>query len=135
MVQREVADRIGGKPGSKDYGTLAIFVALRADVQRLLELPPGAFRPMPKVHSTVLRLEFRDPKVSIADEAIFERMVRTIFTQRRKTVANALKPFAEERGGDARAALARAGLDGMRRPEQLQLTELAQLADVLASGM
>jgi 16S rRNA A1518/A1519 N6-dimethyltransferase RsmA/KsgA/DIM1 with predicted DNA glycosylase/AP lyase activity len=82
-----------------------------------------------------LRLEFRDPKVSIADEAVFERMVRTIFTQRRKTVANALKPFAEERGRDARAALARAGLDGMRRPEQLQLTELAQLADVLTSGL
>lgn len=135
MVQREVADRIEGKPGSKDYGTLAIFVALRADVRRLLELPPGAFRPMPKVHSAVLRLEFRDPRVSMADEAVFERMVRTIFTQRRKTVANALKPFAEERGGDARAALARAGLDGMRRPEQLQLTELAQLADVLASGL
>ena len=134
-MQREVADRIEGKPGSKDYGTLAIFVGLRADVRRLLELPPGAFRPMPKVHSAVLGLRFREPKVSMADEAVFERMVRTIFTQRRKTVANALKPFAEERGADARAALARAGVDGMRRPEQLQLTELAQLADVFASGL
>ena len=134
MVQREVADRIEGKPGTKDYGTLAIFVGLRADVRRLLELPPGAFRPMPKVHSAVLGLRFRDPKVSVADEVVFERMVRTMFTQRRKTVANALKLFAEERGADARAALARAGVDGMRRPEQLQLTELAQLADVFASG-
>ena len=71
----------------------------------------------------------------MADEAVFERMVRTIFTQRRKTCGNALKPFAEERGADPRAALARAGVDGMRRPEQLQLTELAQLADVFASGL
>ena len=102
MVQREVADRIEGKPGTKDYGTLAIFVGLRADVRRLLSLPPGAFRPMPKVHSAVLRLEFHDPTVRMADEAIFERLVRSIFTQRRKTLANALKPFAEEHGVDAR---------------------------------
>jgi 16S rRNA (adenine1518-N6/adenine1519-N6)-dimethyltransferase len=134
MVQREVADRIEGKPGTKDYGTLAIFVALRADVRRVLALPPGAFRPMPKVHSAVLRLEFREPNVTIADEAVFERLVRSIFTQRRKTVSNALKPFAEERGVDGREALARAGLDGTRRPEQLQLTELARLADVFVSS-
>ena len=67
-------------------------------VRRLLTLPPGAFRPIPKVHSAVLRLDFRDPEVAMKDEATFERLVRSIFTQRRKTLLNALKPFAEERG-------------------------------------
>jgi 16S rRNA (adenine1518-N6/adenine1519-N6)-dimethyltransferase len=133
MVQREVADRIAGRPGTKEYGTLSIFVQLRADVERLLALPPGAFRPAPKVHSSVLRLTFREPSVRIADEDTFERMVRWIFTQRRKTLANAIKRFAEERQMDARDAIRQAGLDGVRRPETLQLTELAQLADVFVS--
>jgi 16S rRNA (adenine1518-N6/adenine1519-N6)-dimethyltransferase len=133
MVQREVADRIEGHPGTKDYGTLSIFVQLRARVRRVLNLPPGAFRPMPRVHSAVLRLDFHDVEIAMRDEAVFETMVRSIFTQRRKTLSNALKPFAEERGLDARAAIAAAGLDGVRRPETLQLTELARLADIFPS--
>jgi 16S rRNA (adenine1518-N6/adenine1519-N6)-dimethyltransferase len=134
MLQREVADRIEGRAGTKEYGTLAIFVGLRAAVRRVLTLPPGAFRPIPKVHSAVLRLEFRDPVVTIADEAVFEQMVRSIFTQRRKTLQNALKPLAEARHRDARALVAAASLDGSRRPETLQLAELARLADALASS-
>jgi 16S rRNA (adenine1518-N6/adenine1519-N6)-dimethyltransferase len=133
MVQREVADRIEGQPGTKNYGTLAIFVRLRASVRRLLTLPPGAFRPAPKVHSAVLRLQFRELAVSLRDEATFERLVRSIFTQRRKTLVNALKPLAEEHGVDARRLVALAGVDGTRRPETLQLTELARLADVFVS--
>jgi 16S rRNA (adenine1518-N6/adenine1519-N6)-dimethyltransferase len=133
MVQREVADRIEGQPGTKAYGTLSIFVQLRADVQRLMTLPPGAFRPVPKVHSAVLRFEFREPRVQMTDEPTFEALVRSIFTQRRKTLSNALRRFAAERGLDPRLAIARAALDGTRRPEALQLTELARLADVFTS--
>jgi 16S rRNA (adenine1518-N6/adenine1519-N6)-dimethyltransferase len=88
---------------------------------------------MPKVHSAVLRLEFQEPAVAIQDEATFEALVRAIFTQRRKALHNALKPFAEERYVDARRALEQAGVDGMRRPETLQLTELARLVDVFVS--
>jgi 16S rRNA (adenine1518-N6/adenine1519-N6)-dimethyltransferase len=134
MVQREVADRIEGRPGTKDYGTLAIFVQLRATVRRLMTLPPGAFRPIPKVHSAVLRFAFADRTVPLNDEATFERLVRSIFTQRRKTLVNALRPFAEERGVDPRAAITSAGVDGSRRPETLQLAELARLADVFVSS-
>jgi 16S rRNA (adenine1518-N6/adenine1519-N6)-dimethyltransferase len=134
MVQREVAERIEGKPGTKDYGTLAIFVQLRARVRRLMTLPPGAFRPVPKVHSAVLRLDFHDPIVSIRDEPVFERLVRSIFTQRRKTLLNALKPLAEAQGLDAKRAIADAGVNGSLRPEALQLAELARLADVFVSG-
>ena len=129
MLQREVAERIESGPGSKDYGVLSILVQLHADVRRLLTLPPGAFRPQPKVHSAVVRLSFRPPAVVLHDEQLFERMVKTMFMQRRKTLSNALKPFAETRRRTASAALADAGIDPGRRPETLQLTELARLAD------
>jgi len=132
MLQREVAARIEASPGTKDYGVLSILVRLHAGVSRLLTLPPGAFRPAPKVHSAVLRLDFRPPPVSLRDEEAFEEMVRSIFTQRRKTLLNALRPFAEARGTDSRRALAAAGIDPTRRPETLDVHELARLAEEVA---
>jgi 16S rRNA (adenine1518-N6/adenine1519-N6)-dimethyltransferase len=135
MLQREVADRLEAVPGTKEWGTLSIFVQRRASVRRVLDLPPGAFRPAPKVSSAVVRLEFREPEVRVADEDTLESLVRSIFTQRRKTLTNALRRFAEAHHLDARQALARADLDGMRRPETLQLAELARLADVFASPL
>ena len=129
MLQREVAERIESGPGTKNYGVLSILVQLHADVRRVLTLPPGAFRPQPKVHSAVVRLIFRPPAVTLADESLFERMVKTMFMQRRKTLSNALKPFAELRSRPALDALRAAGIDPGRRPETLQLTELARLAD------
>lgn len=135
MLQREVADRLRARPGTKEYGVLTVLTALHADVVALLQLPPGAFRPPPKVSSSVVRLVFRPPAVTLRDPALFTRMVRSLFTQRRKTTANALKPFAEGSGLTAAAALAAAGLDGQRRPETLQIVELAQLADVFASAV
>jgi 16S rRNA (adenine1518-N6/adenine1519-N6)-dimethyltransferase len=128
MLQREVAERIQASPGTRDYGVLAILTQLHADVRRVLTLPPGAFRPPPQVHSAVVQLRFRGPAVPIADYASFEGMVRSVFTQRRKTLANALRPFAATRGREAAAALADAGIDGRRRAETLQLSELARLA-------
>jgi 16S rRNA (adenine1518-N6/adenine1519-N6)-dimethyltransferase len=133
MVQREVAERIEGSPGTGDYGVLAILVQRHAGVRRVLTLPPGAFRPVPKVHSAVIRLDFRPPEVPVRDEQVFEQMVRSIFTQRRKTLANALRPFAEIRGVEARTVLAAARIDGVRRPETLSIAELARLSDLLAS--
>ena len=132
MVQREVADRITALPGSGDYGVLSILVQLHADARRVLALPPGAFRPPPTVRSAVVSLRFRPPAVALTDEAVFESMVRTIFTQRRKTLLNALRPFAVARNRDARRELADAGIDSSRRPETLHLTELARLADRFA---
>jgi 16S rRNA (adenine1518-N6/adenine1519-N6)-dimethyltransferase len=134
MVQREVAERMAAGPGSRDYGVLSILVQLHADVRTVLALPPGAFRPPPKVDSVVVRLVFRPPPVEVRDERLLEAMVRSMFTQRRKTLSNALRAFAVGRGADAPRALARAGIDPRRRPETLQLAELARLADVFASG-
>jgi 16S rRNA (adenine1518-N6/adenine1519-N6)-dimethyltransferase len=133
MVQREVAERIAARPGGKDYGVLAILLQLHADTRVVLNLPPGAFRPAPRVQSSVVRLSFRPPAVELADEAEFVAMVRSMFTQRRKALSNALRAYAGSRGRSAQAALASAGIDPGRRPETLQLPELARLAAFFAS--
>jgi 16S rRNA (adenine1518-N6/adenine1519-N6)-dimethyltransferase len=134
MVQLEVAERLAALPGTRDFGVLAILVQLHADVRRVLTLPPGAFRPAPKVHSAVVKLAFRPPAVRLRDESVFEAMVRSMFTQRRKTLGNALRAYAISRRTEPAAALATAGIDPRRRPETLQLSELARLADVFAAA-
>ncbi|HEX4916236.1 MAG TPA: 16S rRNA (adenine(1518)-N(6)/adenine(1519)-N(6))-dimethyltransferase RsmA [Vicinamibacterales bacterium] len=133
MLQKEVADRLIAKVGTGDYGVLTVLTTLHADVTRVLSLPPGAFRPQPKVHSAVVRLTFRPPQVEIEDAERFVRMVRTMFTQRRKTAGNALKPFAAETGTDAAAILKGVGIDPRRRPETLELREFAALANAFSS--
>lgn len=128
MLQKEVADRLVAQPGTSEYGTLAVQVALVADVHRLLTLPPGAFRPAPKVTSAVVRLRFRPPTADVGDRATFERIVRGMFLQRRKTLGNALKPVASALGQTAPELLERAGLDGSKRPEALTVAEIARLS-------
>ena len=128
MLQKEVADRLVARPGTGDYGALAIQVALVADVERLLALPPGAFRPPPKVRSAVVRLTFRSPSVEVGDPVVFERLVRGLFLQRRKTVLNALKPVADSMDRSSPKLLERAGIEPSRRPETLTLQDLARLS-------
>jgi 16S rRNA (adenine1518-N6/adenine1519-N6)-dimethyltransferase len=129
MVQREVADRLMARAGTKAYGALSVFVQRQAAVSRRLDLPPGAFRPPPKVRSTVVRLEFGPPSVRVPDEAQFDRLVAALFSQRRKMLANALRRFDPT----GPAVLALAGLDGRRRPETLQVAEIARLAELFAA--
>jgi 16S rRNA (adenine1518-N6/adenine1519-N6)-dimethyltransferase len=128
MLQKEVADRIIAKAGAEGYGTLAVQVGLLADVDRLLTLPPGAFRPPPKVTSAVVRLRFRAPAADVGDPEAFERVVRGVFLQRRKTLLNALKPVADSFGRSAAQVLERARLDPSRRPETLDVHEMARLS-------
>ena len=128
MLQKEVADRLVAEPGTGEYGVLAIQVALLADVVRLLTLPPGAFRPPPKVTSAVVRLQFRPQREDVGDLRTFERLVRGIFLQRRKTTLNALKPVAESFGHSASQLLAEAEVDGSKRPEELTLRDIARLS-------
>jgi 16S rRNA (adenine1518-N6/adenine1519-N6)-dimethyltransferase len=134
MLQREVADRIVAKPGSAEYGVLSVLVQWKASVIRLLILPPGAFRPPPAVTSALIRLTFRPPAIEVRDPAAFERLVRSIFTQRRKTLSNALAGFAKETSLSAPDALKRARIDPTRRPQTLQLIEIARLVDIFTSA-
>jgi 16S rRNA (adenine1518-N6/adenine1519-N6)-dimethyltransferase len=130
MLQREVADRLLARPGTRDYGVLPVMVTAHATVSRLLDLPPGAFTPAPRVHSTVVRIAFGDSSIRLSDEKIFEKLVRTMFQQRRKTLVNALKGLHAKAG----EIVAGAGLDGRRRPETLQVAEIARLAEQFASA-
>jgi 16S rRNA (adenine1518-N6/adenine1519-N6)-dimethyltransferase len=133
MLQKEVADRLVAEPGTGEYGVLAIQVALLADVERILTLPPGAFRPPPKVTSAVVRLRFRPQREDVGDLLTFERLVRGIFLQRRKTTLNALKPVAESFGHSAARLLAGADVDGSKRPGELTLRDIARLSRVCYS--
>ena len=80
MLQKEVADRLVARVGTSEYGVLTMLTALGADVTRVLSLPPGAFRPAPKVSSAVVRLSFRPATVSIGDEKLLGRMIRSMFS-------------------------------------------------------
>jgi 16S rRNA (adenine1518-N6/adenine1519-N6)-dimethyltransferase len=135
MLQREVVDRIVAAPGSAEYGVLSVLIQWKASVSKRLTLPPGAFRPQPAVTSAIVQLSFRPPEVPVVVPALFERLVRTIFTQRRKTLGNALAPFARETTVTAADALRRAAIDPMRRPQTLQIVEIARLADIFAAGL
>ena len=134
MVQREVADRIVASPGTSEYGVLSVLLQWRAEATRVLAIPPGAFRPPPDVRSALVRLGFRRPAFELKDPRLFERMVRSMFTQRRKTLANALAAFGSEIGIDPAAALAACGVDPRRRPETLEVIETARLADTFAAS-
>ena len=135
MLQREVADRISARPNTAEYGVLSVLLQWRTTVDRLLAIPPGAFRPPPDVRSALIRLTFRPPPFELADEALFERMVRSMFTQRRKTLANALAPFAAATAANAARVAAAAGIDPRRRPETLEVIEIARLADTFAASI
>jgi 16S rRNA (adenine1518-N6/adenine1519-N6)-dimethyltransferase len=133
MLQKEVADRLVARPGTKDYGLLTIFTALEARVTRQLTLPPGAFHPPPKVTSAVVRLTFLPEHERPDVPAPFPAMVRALFATRRKTIANGLKgPAAAVRTTPAEV-LADVGLDARLRPEQLTLAQLLALSRALES--
>jgi 16S rRNA (adenine1518-N6/adenine1519-N6)-dimethyltransferase len=125
MLQREVADRLTATPGTRDYGVLTVLIGRLASVDRVLTLPPGAFRPAPKVYSAVVRLRFHAGDPPVKDTDAFRSLVRTVFTKRRKMIGTALGP----RG---RAALMASGIDPHRRPETLTIRDFARLADALA---
>ena len=130
MLQREVADRLAAKPGTKAWGALSLYLQLDTHINVPLRLPPGAFNPPPKVHSAIAHLTFQPRTVRISDQEIFDRLVRTMFSLRRKTLNNVLKAYDPK----APALLLALDIDGMRRPETLSLVELARLVDSLASA-
>jgi len=133
MVQREVADRIAAEPGGRDCGMLSATAQLYTRVEKLFTLPPGAFVPPPKVHSTVLRLTI-DPqqeKLGVAGDG-FTDFLRQSFGQKRKTLWNNLRLKYEERA--LKKALAAAGVKPAARAETLSLEESAAIYRSLRNG-
>ena len=133
MVQREVADRVTAKPGTRDYGLLSVTVQMYGPAENLFTLPPDAFSPPPDVHSTVFRWRL-DPRFHelALDEASFLPFVRTVFAQKRKTLANNLRA-AQIPPAAVTTAIARAAIDPQARAESLSVDALAALWHALQS--
>lgn len=126
MLQKEVVDRMAAEPGSKVYGRLSVMLQAYCRVTPLFDVPPGAFRPPPKVDSAVVRLVPRDPdEIGIRDAARFSAVVRDAFGQRRKTLRNAL---SQQCGS---AEIEAAGLRPDARAEQIAVTDFVRLANSL----
>lgn len=93
MVQKEVAERIAARPGSKTYGILSVLIQAWYDVEYLFTVEPGVFNPPPKVRSAVIRLTRNQTQQLDCDESLFRRVVKTTFNQRRKTLRNNIRPL------------------------------------------
>jgi 16S rRNA (adenine1518-N6/adenine1519-N6)-dimethyltransferase len=133
MIQKDVADRIGAKPGTAAYGSLSIAVQFAMYVERAFTLGPRAFYPPPKVDSTVVRLVRRDqPAVHPRDLELFRKVVRGAFAYRRKTLANSLALALHIDRDVIAAAIAKSDLPAESRGEQLDLQSFCRLADNLA---
>ncbi len=130
MFQREVAERIVARPGTKAYGRLALLAQWRADAQIVLSLPPQAFTPPPKVSSAVVHLKALPEPRFPADPAILEKLVAMAFNQRRKMLRSALKGF----GPEIEDHLVAAGIAPTARAETIGLEDFCALARSLADG-
>lgn len=130
MFQREVAERIVAKPGSKAYGRLALLAQWRADARIVLNLPPEAFTPPPKVSSAVVHLTALPQPRFPADPDVLNRVVAAAFNQRRKMLRSALKGTAPDIEDRLRAA----GLKPTERAEQVPLEGFCALAREIAKG-
>ncbi|RII27743.1 MAG: 16S rRNA (adenine(1518)-N(6)/adenine(1519)-N(6))-dimethyltransferase [Geobacter sp.] len=133
MLQKEVGERLAAPPDCKEYGVLSVFCQLHFDIRRMFLVKPGSFFPAPKVDSVVLRLiPLAEPRVTVGDEALFRRVVKSAFSQRRKTLWNCLKSgqFLDEEV-QLRKVLDDCGINPSRRGETLSLEDFARLANAL----
>lgn len=127
MFQKEVADRIAAAPNCKDYGRLSVRVQFLCDTQHEFDLPPTAFFPPPKVTSSVITITPRPTLRWQADPQILEKLCKAAFGQRRKTLRVSMKQICD----NPVAILAKAGINDNKRPEQLTIEELCNLANAL----
>lgn len=126
MLQKEVAERILARPGTKQYGRLSVMIQQSCAVDMVSHVKSRAFTPAPKVDSVVLHLlPYTDPPYPVANPASFEQIVRVAFSQRRKTLRNALKTLLDQQ------QIENLGIDPRSRPEQLEISEFVKLSGLL----
>jgi 16S rRNA (adenine1518-N6/adenine1519-N6)-dimethyltransferase len=128
MFQREVAERIVARPGSKAYGRLSVLAGWRTEAALLFDVDPRAFTPSPKVVSSVVQLTPRRSPLA-CDPAMLERVAAAAFGQRRKMLRQSLKPL----GGDTARLLEASKIDGTRRAEEIDIARFVALANAFAS--
>lgn len=127
-LQKEVAERIIAKPGKKDYGVLSLSVQYYAEPEIKFIIPAGAFRPVPKVDSAVIHMRMlKSPRIIVSDERLFFRLIRAGFSQRRKTILNALKTV----NAGIKEILIEAGIDASRRAETLSIEDFGRLCKTI----
>ncbi len=128
MLQKEVVQRMVAEPGSEEYGRLSVMLQYRFNMASLFDVPPGAFRPAPKVTSAIVYLQPRPAaECTCRDEALFGRIVTAAFGQRRKTLRNTLRDWMDD------ADFAALGIDPQARGETLAVADYVRMADHLAS--
>ncbi len=131
LVQREVAERMAAEPDTESYGALSINVAVVANVEQLLVVPASAFRPPPKVESSVVRLTPREtPLVKVESLARFRAFVQAAFSFRRKQMLRVLRTVRGLSAEQAAALLERAGIEPSARPEVLSADTFARLFSI-----
>lgn len=129
MLQKEVVQRMGAAPGSKEYGRLSVMLQVHCHVEPLFVVPPSAFRPPPRVDSAVVRLVPRPVhEVAVRNPAVLERVVKAAFAQRRKTLRNALAGTAPPE------LLERLGIDPGWRAERVAVRDFVRLANALTES-
>lgn len=126
MLQKEVVDRMAARPATSDYGRLSVMLQFHCQVEKLFDVPPEAFYPPPQVTSSVVRLHpYQVPPVKILNLEHFRQVVAQAFSQRRKTLRNALKGTVD--------TLEHLGIDPHARAETLSLAEFAELANFMTT--
>jgi 16S rRNA (adenine1518-N6/adenine1519-N6)-dimethyltransferase len=133
MLQKEVADRLVGKPGEKTYGVMTVLIGYHAEVRALMHLGPNAFYPRPRVASTLVEISFRSvPEPPVDDEEVFTWLVRSAFGQRRKQLKNALGAGGRFGLSILTQALEENEIDSRDRAERLTVSQFVNLANTLA---
>ncbi|MFP5384349.1 MAG: ribosomal RNA small subunit methyltransferase A, partial [Gammaproteobacteria bacterium] len=127
MLQKEVVDRMGAVAGDDDYGRLSVLLQYRCRVEPLFTVPPEAFHPRPKVQSAIVRLVPQAPVMPVRDEQRLAQVVTQAFSQRRKTLRNALRGMVDD------ATMGALGIDPGARPETLTLAQFVALADAFGA--
>lgn len=132
MVQKEVAERLCASPSKKDYGAITLSVDYFADASIVTNVPPTSFMPPPKVTSSVVKMVLRkEKKVNPINEALFFKVVKASFAQRRKTLVNALANGGVASKDVILNALKNLGIDEKRRGETLSIEEFSSIADYI----
>jgi 16S rRNA (adenine1518-N6/adenine1519-N6)-dimethyltransferase len=123
MLQKEVVDRMGAQPGSKDYGRLTVMLAAVAEVEGLFDVGPGAFQPRPKVWSAIVRVRpSNKPRFDMGRDGVLRTLVTAAFSHRRKTLRNSLKGLLSSQDIES------CGIDPQLRPETLAPAQFGMLA-------
>jgi len=132
MVQREAADRLCAEVGSRNSGAVTVCVDYYSEAQKLFNVSKGSFIPSPKVDSAVIQLQVRkEPEISLKDEKLFFKMVKAAFGQRRKTIPNSISSGLGMSKEEITNAVVEVGLKPTARAEELNMEELAALANKL----